>query len=398
MSKKIRLMIVDDSLLFRSWLMQNLATDSRFEIVGYAINARDAENKLSVLNPDIISLDIEMPGMSGLDFLKEVLPSHPVPVILVSSLNVRVFDALAAGAIDFVRKPNMETPGGKEAFLSTLKTKLAIGANARVRLPSASALGTKKGTPAANTSIPGVPSPVCRPAAWGQGQTGTGSHRFGVNLQTAVNHTANHGASFASRSGNFSSPSANFDLIAIGASTGGTEAILEVVRQFPAKMPGIVITQHMPPGFTAMYAERLNRLCNLEVKEAVHGDKVLPGRILLAPGGLQMRVVRLGAGYSVSCTEEDKVSGHRPSVDVLFTSVAANVKNRAIGVILTGMGADGAAGMLRMRKSGAYTIGQDRDSCVVYGMPMEAYKIGAVCQQASLSNIPQVVMAQLAKG
>lgn len=162
-------------------------------------------------------------------------------------------------------------------------------------------------------------------------------------------------------------------------------------------MPGIVITQHMPPGFTAMYAERLNRICKLEVREAKHGDKVQPGLILLAPGGFQMRVVRMGVGYSVSCTQEAKVSGHQPSVDVLFDSVASVVKNRAIGVILTGMGADGAAGMLRMRKAGAYTIGQDRDTCVVYGMPMEAYKIGAVCQQAALSTIPQIVMAQLAK-
>lgn len=368
MQQKIRLMIVDDSLLFRSWLMQNLGADPRFEIVGYAINARDAESKLALLKPDIMTLDIEMPGMSGLDFLKKVLPSHPVPVILVSSLNVRVFDALAAGAIDFVRKPDMEMEGGKEAFLTTLKAKLSIGANAKVRLAS-----TSHPVPSTHNTI--------------------GGYSFSVKTPPAPGHS-----SPAAFRGNLTSPSSSIDIVAIGASTGGTEAILEVVRQFPAKMPGIVITQHMPPGFTAMYAERLNRLCKLEVKEAAHGDKVLPGRILLAPGGLQMRVVRLGTGYSVSCTDEDKVSGHRPSVDVLFTSVAANVKNRAIGVILTGMGADGAAGMLRMRKSGAYTIGQDRETCVVYGMPMEAYKIGAVCQQAALSTIPQVVMAQLAKG
>ncbi len=187
------------------------------------------------------------------------------------------------------------------------------------------------------------------------------------------------------------------DVIAIGASTGGTEAILEVVRHFPAKMPGIVITQHMPPGFTSMYAERLNRICNLEVREAKHGDKIQPGLVLLAPGGLQMRVVRMGSGYAVSCSDGEKVSGHKPSVDVLFDSGAATVRGRAIGVILTGMGADGAAGMLRMRRAGAYTIGQDKESCVVYGMPMEAFKIGAVCMQAPLSSIHHAVMGRLSK-
>ena len=348
MQQKIRVMVVDDSLVFRTWLVQRLSSDPRFDVVGYAVNALDAKNKLPMLKPDIMTMDIEMPGMSGLDFLKEVLPSHPVPVILVSSLNVRVFDALAAGAVDFVRKPE---EGQREAFLLSLKAKLAMGSSARVRLPQ---------------QAPSLSAPAA----------------------ASLPRTAFTPSSL---------PGAGIDLIAIGASTGGTEAILEVVRHFPAKMPGIVITQHMPPGFTAMYSERLNRICKLEVKEAQHGDKVRPGLILLAPGGLQMRVVRMGVGYSVSCTNEEKVSGHRPSVDVLFNSVASIAKNRAIGVILTGMGADGAAGLLRMRKAGAYTIGQDRDSCVVYGMPMEAHKIGAVCQQASLGNIHQLVMARLAK-
>lgn len=379
MKPKIRLMIVDDSILFRSWLVQNLGADPRFEVVGYAVNAIDAKNKLPLLKPDIMTLDIEMPGMSGLDFLREVLPAHPLPVILVSSLNMRVFDALSAGAVDFVRKPNMEVGGDKETFLTTLKAKLSIGANARVRLPSQTAGSTKPSSGTAfRSSAPGKPASANYTLSSGTGTDSGQSHAPGRNMR-------------------FANVKFGVDLIAIGASTGGTEAILEVVRQFPAKMPGIVITQHMPPGFTAMYAERLNRLCNLEVKEASHGDKIRPGLILLAPGGLQMRVVRLGSGYSVSCTDEAKVSGHRPSVDVLFDSVAANVKGRAIGVILTGMGADGAAGMLRMRKAGAYTIGQDKDTCVVYGMPMEAYKIGGVCQQAPLSTIPQVVMAQLAK-
>ena len=184
-------------------------------------------------------------------------------------------------------------------------------------------------------------------------------------------------------------------VIAIGASTGGTEAILEVLRQFPENMPGVVITQHMPAGFTAMYAERLNRLCKMEVREAKSGDRLRPGLALLAPGGLQMKVVRMGSGYAVNCVHGEKVNGHCPSVDVLFDTVSSVVRNKAMGILLTGMGADGAAGLLRMRKNGAYTIGQDRDTCVVYGMPMEAYKIGAVCQQSPLSSIPQLVINKL---
>ncbi len=350
MARKIRVMVVDDSVLFRSWLIQSINEDSRFEVVGYAINALDAKSKLPTYKPDIMTLDIEMPGMSGLEFLKEVLPQHPVPVILVSSLNVRVFDALAAGAVDFVRKPESDK-GAKDLFLSKLLSKLVLGSNAKPRLPSLA-------SSAATTATTASAAPL----------------RSHLPVR-----------------------SSSVDLIAIGASTGGTEAILEVVRHFPAQMPGVVVTQHMPAGFTAMYAERLNRICKMEVREAKHGDKVQPGLILLAPGGLQMRVVRMGAGYAVSCTEEGKVSGHKPSVDVLFDSVATIAKNRAIGVLLTGMGADGAMGMLRMRKSGAYTVGQDKETCVVYGMPMEAFKIGAVCTQAPLGLIAQTVMNRLAK-
>ena len=184
-------------------------------------------------------------------------------------------------------------------------------------------------------------------------------------------------------------------VIAIGASTGGTEAILEVVKNFPADTPGVVITQHMPAGFTAMYADRLSKICKMEVREAKNGDRIRKGLMLLAPGGLQMRVVPLGNSYAVSVQEGEKVNGHRPSVDVLFDSVAFHVREHAIGVLLTGMGADGAAGLLRMRKNGAYTIGQDKNSCVVYGMPMEAHKIGAVCQQCPLNTIGQTVLARV---
>ena len=334
---KIRLMIVDDSILFRNWLVQNLGADSRFEVVGYAVNALDAKNKLPQIKPDIMTLDIEMPGMTGIDFLREVLPVHPVPIILVSSLNVRVFDALAAGAVDFVRKPDMNMEGGKEAFLNTLKSKLCAGAEAKVRLPSAIPTTARHITEGVTTPSAGMPP------------------------NSSVTTTS------------------------------------PVSTRLPANFGNIDVIAIMPPGFTAMYAERLNRICQLKVKEASHGDKVIPGQILLAPGGLQMRVIRMGSGYSVSCTEEAKVSGHKPSVDVLFDSVASTVKNRAIGIILTGMGADGAAGMLRMRKAGAYTIGQNRETCVVYGMPMEAYRAGGVCVQSALSSIPQVVMARLSK-
>lgn len=351
MENKIRLMIIDDSAFFRSWLIHNLKKDERFEIVGYAVDAFDAKKKIPLLKPDILTLDIEMPGMSGLEFLKEYLPSHPLPVILVSSLNVRVFDALAAGAVDFVRKPDMESTVRKDTFLSMLIPKLFIAASSRVRVPTAS--GTLLCSAGARITTKAVAQPGLAPPA--------------------------------------------DRVIAIGASTGGTEAILEILKQFPQTMPGIVITQHMPPGFTAMYAERLNRLCRIEVREAKNGDKIRPGLALLAPGGLQMKVIRSGSGYGVSCIGTEKVNGHCPSVDVLFDSAAGLIRNKAVGILLTGMGADGAAGLLRMRKNGAYTIGQDKESCVVYGMPMEAYKIGAVCRQLPLNAIPQAALNALSR-
>lgn len=357
MDHKLKLMVVDDSPLFRTWLIRSLSEDDRFQVVGYAINAFDAQKKIPQLQPDMLTLDIEMPGMSGIDFLKQLLPVHPIPVILVSSLNLRVFDALEAGAVDFVRKPDEANGLSKEIFLSTLRSKLMVAAASHVHLPSApadpQAGGIRKVSslpPARNTFLqkPKIP--------------------LGASPET---------------------------VIAIGASTGGTEAILEVVKNFPADTPGVVITQHMPAGFTAMYADRLNKICKMEVQEAKNGDRIRKGLMLLAPGGLQMRVVPLGNSYAVSVQEGEKVNGHRPSVDVLFDSVALHVREHAIGVLLTGMGADGAAGLLRMRKNGAYTIGQDKNSCVVYGMPMEAHKIGAVCQQCPLSTIGQTVLARV---
>lgn len=386
MTKSIRVMVIDDSIVYRSWLIQSLEADQRFEVVGFAGTAFEAKQKIPALQPDLLTLDIEMPGMSGIEFLKQLLPVHPIPVILVSSLNLRVFDALEAGAVDFVRKPDGSNALSKELFLQTLKSKLVIASGARVHLPSAS-----PATPPRTTGRTALP----RAGVWDSGVRDTGVR------DTGTQNTVTRDSALPSRSAGFPDarkPGAGHLLppvIAIGASTGGTEAILEVVRHFPAKTPGVVITQHMPAGFTAMYAERLNRICTMEVREAKNGDHLHPGLILLAPGGMQMRLVPLGSSYSVSVLPGEKVNGHHPSVDVLFDSVAMHARERAIGVLLTGMGADGAAGLLRMRKNGAYTIGQDRDSCVVYGMPMEAWNIGAVCRQLPLHTIGQAVLNRL---
>jgi len=340
--KKIRVFVVDDSMVARSMIINGLSAHPRIEIIGYAINTLDAKNKIPRLKPDVITMDVEMPGMSGIDFLKQYLPTNPIPVILVSSLNLKVFDALDAGAVDFVRKPDGQQ--GVESFISSLTQKVIMASTAKVRTAS----------PAA--AKPGV---VARPP---------------VSLGgTAMDKV----------------------VIGLGASTGGTEATLTVMKQLPADIPPMVIVQHMPPGFTKMYADRLNRLCAMEVREAQSGDELRRGLALVAPADLQCRIVRIGMKYTVSCAKGEKVSGHRPSVDALFHSMAETVTCRMVGIIMTGMGQDGAAGLLAMRKKGAYTIGQDQESSVVYGMPGVAHKIGAVAIQASCENVAPVLLRHL---
>ncbi|WP_031472365.1 protein-glutamate methylesterase/protein-glutamine glutaminase [Agathobaculum desmolans] len=336
--KKIRVMIVDDSLLARRIIRDGLSAYSNMEIVGEAGNAAEARAKLPLLRPDVMTLDVEMPGMNGIDFVKSLLPQHPVPIILVSSLNLRVFDAMAVGAVDFVRKP--ETVGANQRFIEALANKIVVASCARIR----------------RSQMAAAPA-VGRLPLMAQGVKET--------------------------------------IIAIGASTGGTEATLEVIKRLPADTPGIVVVQHMPPGFTKMYADRLDKICAMKVKEAENGDAIERGRVLIAPGDKQMRVVRTGNRYTVSCQFGEKVSGHCPSVDVLFHSVAQSVRCRTVGIILTGMGRDGADGLLDMRRHGAYTIGQDKESSVVYGMPMVAHDIGAVVQQAACENIAAVLLRHL---
>ncbi|ADU28036.1 protein-glutamate methylesterase/protein-glutamine glutaminase [Ethanoligenens harbinense] len=322
---RIRVLVVDDSIVFREVLVRGLSQDPVIEVVGTAQDAFTARERILQLEPDVMTLDIEMPRMSGVEFLHQIMAEHPLPAVLVSSANATIFDALDAGAVDFVAKPDVSQGGSMQAFIQQMIIKIKIASTAKVGRYK------KSGPPAA-------------------GQT-------------------------AGR------------VIAIGASTGGTEAILAVLRDLPRGLPGIVIVQHMPPVFTRMYAERLNNICKLEVAEAKNGDAVLPGKALIAPGGFQMRLVKDKGGYAVRVLEGERVNGHAPSVDVLFDSVAETAGKQAVGIILTGMGGDGAKGLLHMREKGAYTIGQDEKSCVVYGMPMVAYNLGAVAKQAPLSAV-----------
>ena len=337
MRNKIRVLVVDDSMLARKVIIDGLSARRNIEVVGYAINAIDAKNKVKQLKPDVMTLDVQMPGMTGLDFLKSFLPEYPLPVVLVSALNLGVFDALHAGAVDFVRKPDSDV--STETFVAMLAEKVVEASKAKVQAPAA--------------------APARAASALGSSVSGR-------------------------------------IIIGLGASTGGTEATLEVMKRLPEDIPGMVIVQHMPTGFTKMYAERLNKLCRMEVREAKDGDEIKRGLALVAPADLQCRILRSPmGGYRVSCQPGEKVSGHRPSVDALFHSMANNVRCQMYGIIMTGMGRDGAAGLLAMRKKGAYTIGQDEESCVVYGMPRAAYDIGAVMVQASCREIPAALLRQL---
>lgn len=333
---KIKVMVVDDSIMFRTFLISNLSKDPRFEVVGFAVNAMDAMNKLPLYKPDVMTLDIEMPRMNGFEFLKKLLPQYPMPVVMVSALDGKVFDAMQAGAVDFVNKP---TSMDREEIRRFIRQELAV----KVKIAST----VKKS-----------------------------------KLKMAV-HTRHAGTDFV-RPG-------KREIIAIGASTGGTEATREVIENFGRNIPGVVIVQHMPQGFTSMYADRLNDICQVSVKEAKSGDIVKPGQVLIAPGDKHMRLVRVNNMYQVECKAGEKVSGHCPSVDVLFHSVAKVAGNKAMGIILTGMGKDGSDGLLAMRKAGAVTIGQNEESCIVYGMPKVAFDIGAVNYQLPLDQISDKV-------
>lgn len=336
--KKIRVLIVDDSILFREVLSRGISSDPGIEVIATASDPFDARDKIIRFKPDVMTCDVEMPNMNGIEFIKRLMPQYPLPVIVVSSISGAVFDAMASGAVDFVVKPDVTSVYSIENFIHELITKVKIASVAKV-------MDYKKET---------------------------------VEDKITNNIKVDRGR-----------------IIAIGASTGGTEAICQVLKALPANTPGIVIVQHIPPVFSHKFAQRLNESTNLIVKEAKTGDYVEKGQVLIAPGDQHMRIKKIGNQFKVQCFKGDKVNGHCPSVDVLFESVAREAGKRAIGVILTGMGYDGAKGLLSMRKNGARTIGQDEKTSVVYGMPKVAYNIGAVEIQTSLDKIAMSIYSMI---
>ncbi len=336
--KKIRVLIVDDSALARQIIQKGLSEDTGIEVVGTAADPFMARDKIVDLKPDVLTLDVEMPRMDGVEFLRRLMPQYPLPVVMMSSLTQKgkqiTLDALDAGAVDFVFKPSSDMGRKLSEVMLELRTKIKIASTANV-----SHWKHKR---------------IERPQ----------------NVSKALKESTDK-------------------VIAIGASTGGTEALKQVLQAFPVNMPGVVVVQHMPPGFTQMFAERLNQICQMEVKEAVSDDRVMPGRILIAPGGMQMRVKRSGGLYLVKCGGDEKVSGHCPSVDVLMNSVSEHVGPNAIGVVLTGMGQDGAEGLLAMRRNGARTLAQDQATSVVFGMPKVAFEKGGAERLVPLSEVAE---------
>ena len=345
LKKRIKVLVIDDSALVREILAQGLGMDPEIEVVGVASNPYMARDKIVQLKPDVLTLDVEMPRMDGVEFLRRLMPQYPLPVVMVSALTGEgaktTLEALEAGAVDYVTKPSSDIVRGLGSMMNKLREKVRMAATANLQ-------------------------------EWKEKRPATVAR-----LQTVS------GAALAE---------ATDKVIAIGASTGGTKAIRQIIQSFPVSMPGVVIVQHMPAGFTRHFADNLNNICAMEVLEASSHDRVVPGRVLIAPGGKHMTVRRSGGTFLLECKEGEKVNGHCPSVDVLFHSVARQVGSNAIGLVLTGMGQDGADGLLAMRKEGARTLAQDEATSVVFGMPRVAYERGGAEFLHPLNTIPQVIM------
>jgi two-component system chemotaxis response regulator CheB len=337
-NKKIRVLIIDDSLLFREMLSKIISSDESMEVVGFATNPFDAKDKIVKLMPDVMTCDIEMPMMDGIEFVRQLLPQYFVPVVMVSSVSEKVFEAMKAGAVDFVVKPSRQSQQSTDNFKEDLINKIKAASMVK---------GRASKTQSQSEDLSGCIS--CK--------------------ETKI--------------------------IGIGASTGGTEAIYTIVKSLPPTSPGIVIVQHIPPIFSKMFADRLNSQTSLKVKEAQTGDYLEQGTVLVAPGDKHMKVKKIGNRYKIECFTGEKVSGHCPSVDVLFDSIAKEAGSNSIGIILTGMGYDGAKGLLNLKRSGGRTIGQDEATSVVYGMPKVAFEMGAVEKQVPLNIIPSLLYSML---
>ena len=344
MRSPYKVLIVDDSSLMRQLLTQILSSDPELEVIGTAGDPFVARDKIKSLHPDVLTLDIEMPRMDGLTFLEKLMRGHPMPVVMISSLTDRgaetTLRALSLGAVDYIAKPKLDVSNGTIEQASDIIAKVKGAAKVRVR---------------------GLDPHETIPAALPAGYHITATHK----------------------------------VVAIGASTGGTEALKDLLSALPPDFPGLVMVQHMPEAFTRPFSERLNSLCRIHVQEAKDGDRILPGHALLAPGGHQMQVVRRGMEFAVKVYRGERVNRHLPSVDVLFSSCARQLGKNAIGVLLTGMGADGAKGMLEMKVAEAHTIAQDEATCVVFGMPREAIQLGAVDQVLPLGRIPTALLQRL---
>jgi two-component system chemotaxis response regulator CheB len=345
--KKITVVVIDDSALIRKLLSQIINSQPDMQAVGAAPDPLVAREMIRSLNPDVLTLDVEMPKMDGLDFLERLMRLRPMPVVMVSSLTERGSDAtlraLELGAIDYVSKPKIDIVHGIEEYAEEIALKIRTAAAARLR----------------PRPLPGMP-----------------------RIERALPALANRSISTEK-------------LIIVGASTGGTEAIKEFLLDMPPDCPGILITQHMPEAFTKSFADRLNSLCKITVKEAQSGERVLPGHAFVAPGHSHLLLKRSGANYMTELSQAEPVNRHRPSVDVLFRSAANCAGRNAIGVILTGMGKDGASGMLEMKQTGAYNLAQNEETCVVFGMPKEAIAVGGVDEIVPLHDMAKRVLARV---
>lgn len=338
-NKKIKVLVIDDSSMFRRIIASYLQENPDLEIVSTAKDPYDARDKIIQFRPDVLTLDIEMPGMNGIEFLKILMDQYPIPTIVITGTDGRCFEAISAGAVGFVEKPNANTMND---FSNNLASKIKEASVAK--------------------------------------------------LEKRVENFVQKKSTFNNENIRRKNDK---DIIAIGASMGGVETISKLLRQLPLGLPPIVITQHMPPIFTKRYAERLNKECLINVSEGKDGQEILSGHAYIAPGALQMGIAKKNNKYVLEVKEGQKISGHCPSVDYLFESVAKVAKENAIGVILTGMGSDGAKGLLDIKKAGGYTVGQNKHSSVVYGMPMAAKNLGAVSKETSLEMIPNVILNQL---